>query len=319
MRKTLLLAAGLVLALAWAKPAAADAVIFDPDGAGGSGTVTGVIFDWAPGNSLLQENEAAGTGVILFQANLASILSQGGVPVFSNGTGNNFFTVVAVIDVTLQAGNAFTTVGGTFKIYHDSDPGNNLTGLGFAADPGALEVLSGHFVSGTGGFALNTGTNVILDQYPTATPADNDYPTTHTLTSTSGSANSTGIVDTFNSAYFTNLIAGVTMTITSTKILLPYTQVDPSAQFSQNAITDGGVAGAGSISLCGPVPAGQANTVLNPCINGTGSNIIAETDSSTSFQGVTSVPEPATMTLLGLGLLGSAAARRRQLKAKKAV
>ena len=106
----------------------------------------------------------------------------------------------------------------------------------------------------------------------------------------------------FDNTYFPNLL-NQTLTFTDGSNIVPFSQVDPAAQFfngDPGVVANGGVCGSG-VSL--------AN-----CLNGTQSFIIAESDVSTTFQGVSAVPEPATLTLLGLGLAGSAAIRRRQIK-----
>jgi len=330
--RNIFLAATVAVALGWARPAAADLVSFDPDGLGPLVAVQGETFDWQPGNTLLIEDPNDPTNAtILFQANLNTVTAPDGIGgttiVFAQGTNGNFITLVAALDVTLTGPGTFTIDPntGVFKIYHDTDGGNNLTGLGFAADAGSTEILSGFAISGGGGLTLAPPCTspgvpagcidpVALDQFAGIAPT-NDYLTTNTLTSTAGSSDVVAQVQTVNAAWFSNLVAGSSLTITSTKGFLPFFQVEPSAQFSINGVVDGGTGGAGTINLCGP---GQLNTILSPCINGTGFYIQAESDASTVMTiAATAVPEPATLSLLGLGLLGAAARRRRQMNASR--
>jgi hypothetical protein len=303
MRKYGLLATGLALAL-WASPAAAETIAFDTNGTGAGGLMLASVFDWAPGNSLIIETSPT-TARILFQANLNVIQAAAGSDFLngSNGAGS-WFTAVAAFDVTLSAGGVNTVVpgGGVLKIYADDERGNNLTGLDFTD---GVEILSATLLSGGGIFNFTPPAIIApqdLDQFTStagAEPGGNNYPGVTTLSGT-GAANITATVNSFNSNYFLNLIAGSTVAFTNASQIDPYSQANPSGQFSNNGVANGGTAGVGSV---GPV-------------NGLGNNIIAQSDANTSFTGTT-VPEPATLTLLGLGLAGSAAARRRQKKAQQ--
>src|SRR5688572_635301 len=99
MRRSVILAAIMAVALGWATASGADTITFDPTGTpGGTGDLTIDLLDASPGNSLtlgVTASSPPGTvAPILFQANL-SVAKHEDDNVFSNGAGGDFFKFVA--------------------------------------------------------------------------------------------------------------------------------------------------------------------------------------------------------------------------------
>jgi len=310
MMRKLFVVMGLALALSWAAPAAADTILFNPEGTGAAGALTIDALDQAPGNALAQDitvlTAFPGQQFTLnYQANLAAA-NLAGNQQFAQGDDGNFFTFAAVFGeqvdfafgipgvtpVTLLFSEAAGYPLNAFNMYATASAGSDLAGTGFTT--GQL-ILSGHMVDLFENFTFedtNPANAVPLDQIN-----NDDYPGVTTLEGI-GNANIVIQIDFADQGYFPGLNAGGTLTfaITNTSIFAPFTAADPSAKFSSNAVANADIDGVASAD---PINAWSGpNTVLNA-------------DANTSFNVVTQVPEPGLMTLLGMGVLGMAVQRRR--------
>jgi hypothetical protein len=197
------------------------------------------------------------------------------------------------------AGFSFVPGGDNFfRLYAETvEDRSDLAGTGFA--DGTL-IMSGSIVSATGSFTAS-GQPVIQDfDQTTNDPApNNDYPGISTVAG-SGSTRVGIRIDFLNPSVFTTIpplsSALILFLNFDTTNSTPFISVDPSLSFFKT------LGGEGLF----PAQIGTTNGLSGP-------DFQFQTDANGVFE-LQVVPEPATMTLLGLGLVGSAMARRRQMK-----
>jgi hypothetical protein len=281
--------------------AQAELFTFDPTG-GGGGTANVALIDQAPGSAFAEggvtaiNNFLAGsndTGFTLhYQANLSAMQFADTSIAFGNGTGGNFFTFVAGFGETVIGASPFpgtatfafdpTNPLNFFNMYASNSIGNNLTGTGFVS---GAPILTAHIVAvETSNFQVNgaAGTSN-LDQSPNG----DDWAGQQTVTG-GGLSDIVLVVDSVNSGYFPSLDPASTITVSffNNSQVDPFRQIDPSQCFNTDSSACGGGGGITSLGTLGAV-------------NGSsGPNFIFQADGNQSF----SVPEPASLALIGLGL-----------------
>lgn len=345
----------LVIAITLGLTTAAHAVSFDPDGAGSAPAINVGTFDWGPtsflalGGSQAFANALGGCVSscnfdVLTQARLVDTLAPNGAPNTPSGLNNSYeITMIArfteTITATTSTANRLTAEFATvtsapafLQIYFAPIPPNqavDVSGSGFndgrlILNGTTIGAANGSFGENKASFPLTAGGTtgpVNLDQN-----SSNDYNGQLTVT---GSGNEDNVAIgglTLDPTFFLqNINFGILFANISQG--LPFISVDPADCYtlSAAAIAIGGSKGptacdtAHTNGLMSVQTALAGGVVPNiGLVNGFGAftgnpDFVAQTDFNSP---VSAVPEPLSMLLVGIGLVGLSAYSRRKMTRK---
>ena len=345
MKKSLItLAVGAAMAAA----GTANALVVNPDGVGGGNIqITGI--DWLPASLLVTPTGELGNVSDADEGDVLQAYAQASIATFTlNGSGvgselsgTEEWTFVTGFQETVLSlsnpptpdpigNNAFfiNSDGGDnyFEIYYSSaaaDESGALTGDNFAAGQLILSgsVLAYDITDGTGASTFSvTGADGI--------PQDNDipldgfnadnYPAIDSITGTGGGKIKVEITS-FDDNFFVDLQEIIDETGQNTidfqfdtQQNLNFTQTDPnSCMYSPGGLL---IAAGNGYGSCDPIGTPTGSLGAANGIPGNGPNELLQTDSANVFP--QSIPEPSSLALLGMGLLGMGAASRRRQRAK---
>lgn len=301
-----------IAAMVLSMPLLAQAALtfsFDADGAGAGGSVVGTAMDQAVGNALAVNGANVTPGqsnLLLYQANLASVINDNSDSVYSNGTNGTYFTfVVGFYEFASSVNNNFdntqrvgtfnidTSLGSFFYMYANTvGSGINLDGTGFAAGTAILSgMVSGTDFSSSFSETLVNGVRSATQNFDQA--GINNYVGTTTVVG-SGATSLTIDLNFIDQNYFPGLTLSQLQFDVNTSTKTPFSETNPSRQFSANGVTNGGFA---------------SNIGLQNGISGP--NFQFQADANSSFEG-NQVPEPGSLALAGLALAAAAAGMRRR-------